>query len=71
MSFHRKVFCGSRTPYTCHYLYISPRLECSAPSTFACARKIQERLAADHPLESETVRADHCERTLKNFCPGS
>jgi len=71
MPYYRRVFCGSRTPYTCHYLFLTQNLECTAPDSVSCARKIPERLAADHPLESETVRADHCDRAVKNFCPGS
>jgi len=71
MSFHRKVFCGSRTPYTCVYLYRSRELECAATGSVSCARKITERLDADHPLESETVRADHQERAVKKFCMGT
>ena len=28
-------------------------------------------VAADHPLESETVRVDHQERVVKKFCLGN
>ena len=71
MSFHRKVFCGSKLSLSCCYLHNNAAMECISPPSVSCRFKIPERLAADHPLESETVRADDQARVVKKFCLGS